>query len=71
MIKRDKEGIFSKFQRRNNYFGSTLSTLAPPNVATYKLPSESMVIPSGIKPGLLPFTLKSMRTRSFAKFREN
>lgn len=52
--------------RWNTYFGSTLMIFDPPHVAMYKLPSVSMVMPSGTKPGFSPFALKSMATRSFA-----
>lgn len=51
----------------NTYFGSILKIFDPPHVATYKLPSASIVIPSGTNPGFLPFALKSMTTRSFAR----
>lgn len=50
---------FAKKLTSNNYLGSILITFEPAHVATYKLPSESMVIPSGINSGALPPTRKS------------
>lgn len=56
-----------KEEKRNIYFGSTLKIFDPSKAVTYKLPSVSIVNPSGRKPGFLPFTLKSITTRSLAK----
>lgn len=54
-------------KQQSIYFGSTLNIFDPPKLETYKFPSVSIVRPSGKKPGLLPFKLKSIRTRSLAK----
>lgn len=60
-----------KFSMFNYYFGSILKIFDPPQVATYKNPSVSIVTPSGKNPAGLPSFLKSIRIRSLPKQIEN
>lgn len=53
--------------KNKNYFGSTLNIFDPSKAVTYKLPSVSIVKPSGKNPGFWPFILKSITTRSLAE----
>lgn len=54
------------------YFGSILMTADPLNNATYKYPSESIVIPSGANEGrTLLSPRKFIKTRLFAVEKKN
>lgn len=55
-----------KVKDKTSYVPLTLTTFSPPNVATYKSPLASIVIPSGTLDGRPSPVRKLMKTRSFA-----
>lgn len=58
--------LLYSIKKEKNYFGSTLKIFEPMKAVTYRLPSVSIVSPSGRYPGIFPFKLKSLTRRSLA-----